>query len=316
MKALDGFLVVDKTEGMTSHDVVSRMRRLLKTRAIGHLGTLDPMATGVLPLAVGKATRLIQYVPGFPKVYEGTMRLGFSTSTYDREGEPTSHPVAPDVSSADLEQACREMLGRQHQLPPPFSAKKIDGVRSYKMARQGRAVKLQPQAIKIERLELLKRSDTEVDFEICCSPGTYVRSVAHDLGQKWGCGAHLIRLRRTVSGQFSLKQAVTLEYLEPLGLEEMAASLLPMAEAIAFLPPVTIPAELESLIGHGRDFSLPAEAQEIQFGSPVRMMSASGELLGLAERLPTTAPGKTLLTFHPKMVLQAAEPNDKFEKSG
>src|SRR3974377_840925 len=208
-----GFLVIDKPEGVTSHDVVIFVRRLVKLRRVGHLGTLDPMATGVLPLALGKATRLIQFLIEGTKIYHGTIRLGHSTSTYDREGRPTSNFTIPCFSSATLEKISEELLGEHWQVPPPFSAKKIRGIRAYQLARQGKSPELEAQKVQIRKLVLQKLSAEVIHLEIHCSAGTYVRSIAHEVGKRLGCGAHLASLRRLASGEFGLERAVEMERL-------------------------------------------------------------------------------------------------------
>src|SRR4030095_10660205 len=189
---LSGFFVIDKPEGLTSHDIVQAARRHLAIRKIGHLGTLDPMATGVLPLAVGKATRLVRFLKTGARVYEGTIRLGFSTDTYDRQGRPNSAPVSSKVAQEQLSSLAIDMSGERQQVPPPFSAKRLKGVRAYTLAREGACVTIAPQLIRVEALEFRLREAHEVDFFIRCSPGTYIRSIAHNLGAKLGCGAPLI----------------------------------------------------------------------------------------------------------------------------
>ncbi|MDE2667058.1 MAG: tRNA pseudouridine(55) synthase TruB, partial [Acidobacteriota bacterium] len=192
---LTGFLVIDKAEGMTSHAVVQLIRRQIQIRKIGHLGTLDPMATGVLPLAVGRATRLARFLMGGRKVYEGTIQLGLTTDTYDRLGQPTSEFRQPRIAPDHLRTVVESMVGEQMQSPPPYSAKKIGGRRAYRLARQGLQVEIPPQRVRVHQFRFRQGSADTVDFEIHCSPGTYVRALAHELGQKLECGAHLSRLR-------------------------------------------------------------------------------------------------------------------------
>ena len=219
---------------MTSHDVVQVVRRRLGLRKVGHLGTLDPMATGVLPLALGKATRLVEFLKGGRKVYEGTIRLGFSTNTYDREGEPASDVMEPRVTQEQLSQQAAGMLGEQLQMPPPFSAKKLQGVPAYRLARQGKPVPLTACPVHIDALSFTLSGSTtdEVEFTICCSAGTYVRSVAHDLGSNLGCGAHLVRLRRTGSGEFSLQQSMSLAEFNQASIEDLTARLIPLNQRL------------------------------------------------------------------------------------
>lgn len=308
---LDGFLVIDKPEGMTSHDVVQVVRRRLDVRKVGHLGTLDPMATGVLPLALNKATRLVELLKGGRKVYEGTIRLGFATNTYDREGLPASDRVVPEVTQEQLSQQAAGMLGEQLQMPPPFSAKKLQGVPAYRLARQGKPVPLAACPVRIDALSftLSGTATDEVEFTICCSPGTYVRSVAHDLGRHLGCGAHLVRLRRTESGEFSLSQSLTLPQFERLTIEALAARLIPLNEVLSEFPVLRADAEAETAIAQGRVFSCRnAEGQpQSDETSWHRVLSSEGLLIALAKQ--ATASGATDLVnstealWHPAVVL-------------
>jgi tRNA pseudouridine55 synthase len=284
---LDGFLVIDKPEGMTSHDVVQVVRRRLGLRKVGHLGTLDPMATGVLPLALGKATRLVEFLKGGRKVYEGTIRLGFSTSTYDREGEPASDVIEPRVTQDQLIQQAAKMWGDQLQMPPPFSAKKLQGVPAYRLARQGKAVPLAACPVHIDALTFtLSESTTdEVEFTISCSAGTYVRSVAHDLGNNLGCGAHLVRLRRTGSGEFSLRQSISLKDLDQSSIGALTARLIPLNHVLTEYPALRVDAETETGIAQGKVFSCgnvqgrPRSAES----SWHRVLSSEGLLIALAK---------------------------------
>src|SRR5437762_10026073 len=195
---MNGIIIIDKPEGMTTHDVVQAIRKRFKTSKVGHLGTLDPMATGVLPLSVGKATRIAQFIPGSPKEYEGEIRFGFATNTYDREGIPTSEARPFE---GNVEEEIRSLTGILDQVPPPFSAKKVGGVPSHQLARRNQAVELAPSRVEVERFEILSLTPPLMTFRVVCSPGTYIRSLAHDLGRKLGCGAHLTALRRTRSGE-------------------------------------------------------------------------------------------------------------------
>jgi tRNA pseudouridine55 synthase len=205
---------------MTSHDVVNRLRRITGERAIGHLGTLDPMATGVLPLLMGKYTRLAQYFSAAEKSYRGDIRFGFSTDTWDADGEPAGPDCWPELAQAITLERVRAAAVRFHgeieQMPPQFSAKKIAGQPAYKLAREGKPVELKPAKIRIESFEIAALEGPKANFTIDISAGGYVRSVAHELGQDLGCGAHLSSLRRTRAGMFTLEDAHTLEELEAL----------------------------------------------------------------------------------------------------
>jgi len=308
---LDGFLVIDKPEGKTSHDVVQAVRRRLGVRKVGHLGTLDPMATGVLPLALGKATRLVEFLKGGRKAYEGTIRLGFSTNTYDREGLLASDVVVPEVTQEQLTQQAAKMSGEQLQMPPPFSAKKLQGVPAYRLARQGKPVLLAACPVHIDALSftLSVSATDEVEFTICCSAGTYVRSVAHDLGSDLGCGAHLVRLRRTESGEFSLSQSLSLNEFERLTIEVLAARLIPLNEVLGEFPVLRADAEAETAIAQGRVFSCRIAEGQPQSGETSwhRVLSSEGLLIALAK--PVAASGandldhSTAVLWHPAVVL-------------
>jgi tRNA pseudouridine55 synthase len=212
---VNGLLVIDKPSGMTSHDVVSRLRRTTGESMIGHLGTLDPLATGVLPVLLGKYTRLAQFFGPLAKTYTGAIRFGFATDTYDADGVPVA-PAAMGVplpSNQEIQAAAALFRGQVEQTPPPFSAKKIDGKPAYKSARRGESVVLKPVSLLIEEFVVGERQGEYAEFKIRISSGGYVRSVAHDMGKALGCGAHLARLRRIAAGPFTLDQALTLEEL-------------------------------------------------------------------------------------------------------
>jgi tRNA pseudouridine55 synthase len=208
---VNGLLVIDKPNAMTSHDVVSRLRRATGESAIGHLGTLDPLATGVLPLLLGKYTRLAQFFGPLPKTYTGAIRFGFATDTYDADGIPATPVDAPLPSNSQVQSAAAHFRGQVEQTPPPFSAKKVEGKAAYKAARRGETVVLKPVSLLIEEFVIGEINDGCAEFTIRISSGGYVRSVAHDLGKVLGCGAHLARLRRIAAGPFALSQALTLE---------------------------------------------------------------------------------------------------------
>jgi len=224
---ISGVLIIDKPAGITSHDVVARVRKILHQHQVGHFGTLDPFATGVLPVSVGKATRFAQFYLKSRKAYEGTIRFGFATDTYDATGEATSQAIAVAVESLVLEDLFRQVMGRHLQTPPPFSAKRVGGVRAYELARQHKPVTLTPVEVEIYAMELLGWQGELVRFAVECSGGTYVRSLAHGFGQKLGCGAHLAALRRTASGSLRVEQALTLDQIEALSLLEIEQRLIP-----------------------------------------------------------------------------------------
>ncbi len=223
---LDGVLLIDKPQGLTSHDVVQRVRRILGIKAVGHAGTLDPLATGLLVLLIGKATKLSQYLMGLNKVYVGTLRLGQTTDSYDSDGSFVEQKSCEGVTQASFSAALESFVGDQYQIAPMFSARKVNGVALYKLARQGKEVEREPRFIRISRLTLKYFQLPDAQVEVRCSKGTYIRSLAHDLGQKLGCGAHLIQLRRTGVGHLSIKDAITLETLAGLSSEALAARLI------------------------------------------------------------------------------------------
>lgn len=210
-KSVDGVLLVDKKSGLTSHDVVERFRRRAKVKKAGHTGTLDPLATGLLVLCVGKATRLQAYLMGMEKTYEGTFQFGWATDSYDAAGTPVGESVEQDVSAVDFEPHVARFRGEIEQMPPAFSAKKIDGVRAYELARKGQEVKLQPKRVTIYEFTILDVDGSRVRFRVRSSAGTYMRSLAHDLGQAVGIPAHLLELRRTAIGTFRIEDAIAFD---------------------------------------------------------------------------------------------------------
>lgn len=230
-KEIEGVLLVDKPAGMTSHDVVYKLRRKLAMQRIGHAGTLDPMATGVLVMLVGKATRISQYLISVDKVYEGEVTLGVTTNSQDAEGEVLTTMPVPPLTEAQVRDAMKGFLGDQYQTPPMFSAIKIDGVPLYKKARQGEEVEREPRFIRVSSFELLSFALPKLTFRLACTKGTYVRTIAHDLGQKLGCGGHLSALRRTGSGKFTIEQCTPLAEIQELPLPEIEKRLIPVHQA-------------------------------------------------------------------------------------
>ncbi len=230
-KELDGVLLIDKPSAHTSHDVVARLRGILRMKRIGHAGTLDPMATGLLVVLVGKATRISQYLMSVDKEYTGTITLGASTNTQDAEGEVLETRPVPALSEADVRAALNGFLGDQYQMPPMFSAIKIAGKALYKSARAGEEVVREPRFVRISQYDLVRWASPEIDFRVLCTKGTYVRTLAHDLGQRLGCGAHLSALRRIASGNLNVSRAVTLEQLQKMSTPEIEKVLIPAYEA-------------------------------------------------------------------------------------
>jgi len=231
-KELEGVLLVDKPGAHTSHDVIARLRGKLRMRKIGHAGTLDPMATGLLIVLVGKATRVSQFIISLDKEYEGTIELGRTTNSQDAEGETTETRPVPPLEPAQVQAAMNGFLGDQYQIPPMFSAIKIGGVPLYKAARRGEEVEREPRFIRVMSWEMTRFASPHVDFRLRCTKGTYVRTLAHDLGTKLGCGAHLCALRRTSTDRFNVAQALTMEQIEALTLPEIEKRLIPVSQAV------------------------------------------------------------------------------------
>jgi tRNA pseudouridine55 synthase len=231
-KELNGVLLIDKPADHTSHDVVARLRGILHTRRIGHAGTLDPMATGLLVMLVGPATTLSQYLMGVDKEYVGTIELGKTTNTQDAEGETLTTQPVPPLTEAEVRAALAKFLGDQYQTPPMFSAVKIKGVPLYKTARKGEEVVREPRFIRVMEFALTSWASPVIGFTLRCTKGTYVRTIAHDLGAQLGCGAHLKSLRRTMSGHFNVTQAVTLEQVQAMNPPELEKILIPAHAAL------------------------------------------------------------------------------------
>ncbi len=292
--------MIDKPRGWTSHDVVARVRKLANNKRVGHLGTLDPMATGVLPLVLGRATRLAQFFGRDQKIYEGTIRFGYSTDTYDQEGEPTSKPVTPDVHLTALEQALGRFTGTFQQMPPAVSAKKIRGTPAYRLARRNEPVELQPVQVTVHSLELLDFTGERASVRIVCSAGTYLRSIAHDLGQVLGCGAFLDALRRTASGDFSIGSARTLQELEVLSADNrFIEAMIPTAELLPLFPNELVDPFTAGQIRQGRDFRV-SPFRSRAGTKYVKAITADGELVAIGEvRVPNI--------YHPILVFQGAE---------
>ena len=228
----EGVLLIDKPSGITSHDVVDRVRRKLRMKRIGHAGTLDPMATGLLIILVGKATKLSQHLIGLDKVYEGTIEFGRVTATHDAEGETLSEHPVPELSIEQLREATTGLMGHQFQPPPMCSAKKVEGVPLYKLARKGKEVEREPRFIRVSRFTVDRWESPEFDFTLACSKGTYVRTVAHDLGERLGCGAFLKALRRVEIEQFQIEDSMELAEFEELAPAELLSELIPSYQVV------------------------------------------------------------------------------------
>ena len=320
---MNSILIIDKPAGLTSHDVVNRARRILRERSIGHLGTLDPMATGVLPLVTGNLTRLAQFYTASEKTYEGTIRFGFATDTYDAEGDATTEPKQVTLRPDEIESLAARFRGVIQQTPPPFSAKKIKGVPAYKLARQHKEVVLQPVQVEIKKFEILAIENDRVRFRAHVTSGTYMRSVAHDMGRELACGAHLESLRRTAVAEFTLEDAHTLEQLagaaqglsspkaasknatdadgrgatddatSPGGTPEiLEAFLVHPRKLLPQFPSVTADESTVARIRSGRTVNLP----DLSRARQIKVFSGQRDLIAIATRIAGTL-------FHPKLVL-------------
>jgi tRNA pseudouridine55 synthase len=291
---MDGVLVIDKPAGPTSHDVVAVARRALGGARVGHTGTLDPLATGVLPLVVGRATRLASFMSGADKEYVARIRIGIATETYDAEDLAAHAEAAPPtgLGEADVRRAFETFVGRYDQTPPAFSAKKIGGTPAYRLARRDAEVAVRPVPVTVSELELLSFADDVAEIRLVCSSGFYVRSLAHDVGGKLGCGAHLASLRRTRAGEFTLADAMTFDALVTGGRHAAASHLVPMSRLLGQFPFVVLNAPGVKRVGHGADIGpqdvqgpLPAEVIGAA-ASRWRLLDGDGLLLALAERRP------------------------------
>jgi len=271
---------------MTSHDVVGKLRKITGERSIGHLGTLDPMATGVLPLVLGKFTRLAQYFSSAEKTYTGAIRFGFATDTYDAEGQPAGPDLNPVLTLKQVRAAAARFHGEMQQMPPQYSAKKIAGTPAYKLAREGKTAELKTAAIHIASFEIRALEGTEATFWMSISAGGYVRSVAHELGEDLGCGAHLSRLRRTQAGVFTLAEAHTLEEMSALAgnIEALEALCLHPRTLLPEMPCVTGDAMALGRLRNGAQANLPEFSQ----ASLVKVFASQRELVGIAKRVAGT----------------------------
>ncbi|HEX4577478.1 MAG TPA: tRNA pseudouridine(55) synthase TruB [Edaphobacter sp.] len=281
---MNGLLVLDKPSGITSHDVVAIVRRATGEKSIGHLGTLDPMATGVLPLLLGKYTRLAQFFGQAEKEYTGNIRFGFATDTFDADGVPVGEPGPLTQSLEELRALSERFCGDMDQLPPIFSAKKIKGVAAHKLARAGAEVPVKPARITIHNFALTSLRGDTATFTMSVSAGGYVRSVAHELGQLAGCGAHLSCLRRTRAGAFSLKQAITIDQLKNASAAELEALLPHPRTLLPEMPSVTVDDQLAGRLRNGMQVNLPDFSQ----APLVKVFTAPTELLAIGRRIAGT----------------------------
>jgi tRNA pseudouridine55 synthase len=289
---MNGVVIIDKPPGLTSHDVVNRVRRILGQRSVGHLGTLDPSATGVLPIVLGNLTRLAQFYAHSEKTYEGVIRFGFATDTYDADGEPTTHLQDVHINGDEVRALAAQFRGTIEQMPPPFSAKKIAGVPAYKLARKNQEVALKPVQVEIKQFEILDTAVDQATFRARVASGTYIRSVAHDMGRMLGCGAHLASLRRTAVAEFAIEDAHSLQALETAMQQGITESLfVHPRKLVPQLPSVTATEESAALIRSGRAVNLP----EMSRAPQVKVFSGQRDLIAIATRIAGTL-------FHPRIV--------------
>jgi tRNA pseudouridine55 synthase len=312
----DGILVVDKPRGKTSHDVVEAVRRLVGFRGIGHFGTLDPLATGVLVLALGRATRLARFYSSRRKRYTCAVRFGFSTDTYDADGEPLGPDTAPALNAKELEEFATGFLGKIKQTPPSFSAKKIHGRPAHELARKNKPVKLEPVEVEVCEFRLTNVEGSIARFEVECGAGTYIRSLAHDLGALQGSGAHLAEITRTAVGEFTLDQAGQLPELnEEAKTGRLEKRIIRLESLLPELPRATILPIVEKRVRHGAKFNVslaqiqPGRATAIP-GAPsqldsddwkpsrLRVFNQQGQLIAIAEPVVPR-------TYQPVVVLEA-----------
>jgi tRNA pseudouridine55 synthase len=312
----DGALVIDKPKGKTSHDVVDAVRHLAGFRQIGHLGTLDPLATGVLVLLLGRATRLVQFYAGRLKRYTAGFRFGFATDAYDSDGEAQGPDAAPVLDAAVLERFAAERIGRFEQMPPSFSAKKVQGRPAYELARKKQPVELKPVEVELFEYKLIEIEGSIARFVIECSSGTYIRSLAHEMGQKLGCGAHLAEITRTAVGEFSQEQAITLEELaEAKETGKFTDRLIPLESLLQNFPRVNVLPVIEKRVRHGTKFNIslaqlqpgrveppPGATTRLDGGEPkpprLRVFSQQDKLIAIAEAVVPR-------TYQPIVVFEA-----------
>ncbi len=320
---LNGVLIVDKIGGMTSHDVVDDVRRIAGMRRVGHTGTLDPMAEGVLVVCLGSATRIVQFLVGLDKVYTGCITLGAISSTYDAEGKITMEDRPIPGSVAEIREAMVRQVGERIQIPPPYSAVKVSGRKLYEYARNGEAVPQKPRRVRIHRFDMVSYESPNISFEARVASGTYIRAMAHDLGLELGCGGFLGRLRRMRVGAFSINQAVRLDALrtDP---QMLPACLLDVTEALSHMSKITVMPDVEPMVMHGRSFHT---SDILEFdgilspGQPVLVLGSDGQALSVAKpeldhgddgadtaQGLDPAIGESCMLFKPMRVLQPTSP--------
>lgn len=284
---MNGVLIVDKSAGPTSHDVVDAIRKVLRMKKVGHTGTLDPAATGVLPIVLGKATKLSRYLTGCDKSYRGVIRLGVTTDTLDAVGEVLEErPV--EVTREQVEAVLNQFRGDIKQVPPMYSAKKIDGKKLYELARQGVEIEREAKDVRINELELIEFDGTNITVDVSCTSGTYIRVLALDVGEALGCGAHLGALRRTQVGKFDLSRAITIDDLADAP-EKADALVVSMGEALELLPVIEVPVDIGAMIRNGYQLTVAdlrtVDLPEFKLDDALMLRTLKGDLIGVARSL-------------------------------
>ena len=290
---MHGILLIDKPAGLTSHDVVRQVRRICRTRKVGHAGTLDPLATGVLAIAIGDGTKILQFLFADDKSYRADFRLGVSTDTLDADGDVIAQRPLPDDCQNRLETVLEQFRGHIEQVPPMYSALKKNGVPLYKLARQGETIERQARPVTIDRLTLLQVALPDVTIEVDCSKGTYIRSLVSDIGEALGCGAHLTALRRLASGQFHLADCISLERLQQAVDAGDASVILSLDRALQHFPAVQLGAEAAGALRHG----VPPELCDTSAAAPLKdgqlvRLQVGGDLAAVARFAPTRSKEK------------------------
>lgn len=312
----DGALVIDKPHGRTSHDVVEAVRRILGFRQIGHLGTLDPLATGVLVLLLGRATRFAQFYASRRKRYECSFRFGFATDTYDADGAPLGPDTNPHLNKEDLERLAAGFTGKFQQTPPSFSAKKIRGRPAHELARQHKPVELKPVEVEVFEFRLLDLEGPRARFAVECVAGTYIRSLAHDMGLQLGCGAHLAEIVRTAVGEFTLDRAIGLDDFARAAQSGQAAQwIVPLGNLLTELPRVSVLPFVERRVRHGSRFQVAlsqvqAGRHEIPQGATAQLDSGAWKparvrVFNQQDQLIAIAEAVVPRTYQPVLVLEA-----------
>jgi tRNA pseudouridine55 synthase len=301
---MDGVVVIDKPASWTSHDVVAKVRVITGVKKVGHTGTLDPFATGVLPLTMGKATRLSNYFISSDKVYRGVMRFGFATDTYDLEGVPQGEISNPALDKGRLEEILLRYQGKIHQTLPPYSAKKVHGKPMYAYARKGVTLEAATKEVTIKSLRLLDVQGSEAEFELACAAGAFARSLAHDIGKDYGCGAHLVRLQRTKSGEFPIEKAIPImEGTNFYPREHFLENLILLRDLLGEIPSLAVSAGDKDKLTHGLDLNMLTSA----WNAPeYRLLDENGDLVAIATRLQTfTSPmaqPAQWVRIHPRII--------------